>query len=607
MNPFDIHFNGCCQPVTPFRHLLFVLTIMVCTSFCPVLATEIVPDIMSLNPDTGYAGFSYLVTVNGQNFKPDMTASLELDGSVLNLSEISLVNNSSLTFRALIPASVKPGYYQFSLVSPDGKVQKLNQAFHVQPPAAPMIQNLSPAQAKAGSLVPAQITGKYFRSGGNVSLSKGKEKIILTNQSVSFTNISGTFAIPVDVAPGTWNVTVTNSDGQNATLPEAFTIMALPAPRILAITPDQGEMDTPVTVAITGSEFLPGAVFSLNRKDLVITGKDVVTDSSGRITGFVLVPSKYPEGLWDLWVTNPDGQSVQKNNAFLSGTPAAPFSLHISPSWAVQGTNREVTIRGMAFLEGDRVTLQSAEKTIQATNITVVSDTQITCTLEIPSDAKTGSWDVVVTSRYNKSDILPSGFRIYDKESLLLAGIEPDVAEQGQFFTATVYGHNLVNGSGISLTAEGEEPILGEVMFIPSLGEMGVSFHIPADAMPDIWDLTLISPSGKELTKDKALKVSYNNTPVIFTIDPDRAPAGTDDMKVTVTGKNFGDNEYLDLNLSLNGTTLPVSGTVSYKGTRAIGYLTIPNGTPTGWYDLSLIRDAGQGKGSMEREMFRVL
>lgn len=572
----------------------------------PVHAAVPALEVTSLDPATGYAGFSYLVTVNGQNFGPNLSAGLELDGSALNITGLSLISNTSLTFRAVIPVDSKPGYYQLSLKPSEGDAVKLNQAFHVQPPTAPVVNNVTPAQAMAGSLVKAQISGKYFRSGGNVSLSKGNQKISLTNQSVSYDLISGTFLLPVNAVPGIWNVTVTNSDGKSASLPGVFTVKPLPAPQILSITPDQGELDSPVQVAITGSNFFSGASFSLSRKGQTVSGKDMAVDSPGRIIGTLQVPAKYLDGLWDLMVTNPDGQSAQKSNAFLSGSPAAPFSLHISPSWGVQGSRREVTIRGMAFLEGDTVTLQHAEMTIPATNIVIVSDTQLTCTLEIPSDAEPGSWDVVVTSRYGKSDILKSGFLIYDKSSILLAGIEPADGEQGQYLTATVQGHNLVNGSSVSLTAEGEESISGEVKsFSPS--NLVVSFHIPADAMPDIWDLTLTSSSGKELTKEDAFRISYNNTPVISTIEPDRAPVGTNDLKVTVTGKNFGDGEYLNLNLTLNGTVIPVSGAMSYKGTRATGYITIPNGTPTGWYDLSVIRDAGLGKGSSKQEMFRVL
>jgi len=138
-------------------------------------------------------------------------------------------------------------------------------------------------------------------------------------------------------------------------------------------------------------------------------------------------------------------------------------------------------------------------------------------------------------------------------------------------------------------------------------GEMTVGFQIPSDAMPDLWDLNLTSPSGQKIMKSDAFRILYNKTPVITAIEPDRAMVGIDDQKITVTGSNFGDGEYIDLNLTLNNSTIPVAGAVSYKGTRITGYLSIPNGTETGWYDLWVTRDAGHGKAASKPEMFRVI
>lgn len=589
-----------------YWRLLCILGLMLLTGLTPVSGAQ-APDIATLAPDTVHAGFSHLVTLTGQGFSENMTVGFAKDDSVLNVTDIKSLSNTSVTFRVIVPADATPGPYQMTLISPTLGEHRYNQVFHVEPPAAPEIENITPSSAMAGSSVPLQLTGKYFRSGCTVRLTQDTRQITLTNLTVSFDRISGDLAIPTDTRPGTWNLSVMNADGQETVRSSAFTVIALPQPQILAITPDQGDMDTPVQVAVTGSNFLKGASFTLARNDLTVRGTDPVVDSPGRIIGFVQVPAKYHEGLWDLTVTNPDGQSATKTNAYLSGEPYTPFNLQITPVWGIQGTERQVTIRGMSFLEGDRVTLQRGEKTISAKNITIVSATQITCTIPIPENAEQGAWDVVVTSRYNKSDILKSGFSIYTKTSLLLSGIEPDTGEQGQYLTATITGNNLANGSTITLTASGEDPIQSESATLVRTDELKAWFHIPSDAMPDLYDLTITFPSGQQLVKAGAFRILYNNTPVITSIEPDRAPVGTDDLKITVTGKNFGDGEYLNLNLTYNASTVSVSGPVSYKGTRITGYLTIPNGTETGWYDLEVTRDAGRGRSASKAEMFRVL
>ncbi len=589
-----------------YWYLFCILGGILLAGLTPV-SGAVAPDITALAPDTVHAGFSHLITLTGQGFSENITIALVKDDSVLNVTDMKFLSNTSVTFRVVVPADAKPGMYQMILSSPSLGEHRYNQVFHVQPPAAPEIENITPSSAMAGASVPLQLTGKYFRSGCTVLLTQDTRQIALTNLSVRYDQISGDLVLPTDTRPGTWNLSVTNADGQEAVSAPAFTVIALPQPQILAITPDQGDMDAPVQVAVTGSNFLKGATFTLSRNDLTVQGTDPVVDSPGRIIGIVQVPAKYHDGLWDLTVTNPDGQSAKKTNAYLSGEPYAPFNMQITPVWGIQGTERQVTIRGMSFLEGDRVTLQRGEKTISAKNVTIVSATQITCTIPIPENAEQGAWDVVVTSRYNKSDILKAGFSIYTKTSLLLSGIEPDTGEQGQYLTATITGNNLANGSVVTLSASGEDPIQSESTTLVRTDELKAWFHIPSDAMPDLYDLTITFPSGQQLVKAGAFRILYNNTPVITSIEPDRAPAGTDDLKITVTGRNFGDGEYLNLNLTHNVTTIPVSGSVSYKGTRITGYLTIPNGTETRWYDLEVTRDAGRGRSAAKAEMFRVL
>lgn len=589
-----------------YWYLFCILGGILLAGLTPV-SGAVAPDITALAPDTVHAGFSHLITLTGQGFSENMTIALVKDDSVLNVTDMKFLSNTSVTFRVVVPADAKPGMYQMILSSPSLGEHRYNQVFHVQPPAAPEIENITPSSAMAGASVPLQLTGKYFSSGCTVLLTQDTRQITLTNLSVRYDQISGDLVLPTDTRPGTWNLSVTNADGQEAVNAPAFTVIALPQPQILAITPDQGDMDAPVQVAVTGSNFLKGATFTLSRNDLTVRGTDPVVDSPGRIIGTVQVPATYHDGLWDLTVTNPDGQSATKTNAYLSGEPYTPFNMQITPVWGIQGTERQVTIRGMSFLEGDRVTLQRGEKTISAKNVTIISATQITCTIPIPENAEQGAWDVVVTSRYNKSDILKAGFSIYTKTSLLLSGIEPDTGEQGQYLTATITGNNLANGSVVTLSASGEDPIQSESTALVRTDELKAWFHIPSDAMPDLYDLTITFPSGQQLVKAGAFRILYNNTPVITSIEPDRAPAGTDDLKIIVTGRNFGDGEYLNLNLTHNVITIPVSGSVSYKGTRITGYLTIPNGTETRWYDLEVTRDAGRGRSASKAEMFRVL
>ena len=364
------------------------------------------PVFFDLSPKSGYAGFVYQLSLNGENFNPDTSVQLNMDTENLTVSNITFVSNKSLNFRVSIPTTARPGMYDLNITNPDGKYQKYKQIFVVMPTPPPNITGFTPDNCIAGSLVPVTITGQYFRIGGSetVTISQGSKTYTLQNQSVSIGKITGIFSLPVDTPAGSWNITVINPDRQQNTIIGGLTIKLLPPPEVLSIAPNHGGMNTPVLVTISGSNFLSNATVSLVRKDKALPGDKVSVVSNNSLTCVVSVPDTFVEGMWDVSVTNPDGQSGWMKNAYLSGDPASPFSLDISPSWGVQGTNREVNISGMAFLEGEKVSIKKDGKEINAGNVAIISNNEIICTIPVPSDAQTGSWDVVITNRYGKSD-----------------------------------------------------------------------------------------------------------------------------------------------------------------------------------------------------------
>ena len=90
-----------------------------------------------------------------------------------------------------------------------------------------------------------------------------------------------------------------------------------------------------------------------------------------------------------------------------------PTITSINPSYAPRGTNVSATITGSDFLSGATVKLTKTGQTdINATGVTVVSSTKITCTLPLPSNAQVGAWNVVVTNPDSQSATLSDGFAI---------------------------------------------------------------------------------------------------------------------------------------------------------------------------------------------------
>ena len=172
-----------------------------------------------------------------------------------------------------------------------------------------------------------------------------------------------------------WDVIVTNPDMQSGALEDGFAILAA-GPAVTAITPNSSFQTTPVSVSVTGSGFQPGAGFALKRtgySDIVATG--VVFGSSNLITGSFNLMAATP-GLWDVVVTNTDGQYGTLAGGFEVRNPT-PTVTAITNTSGVRGWTVVEQITGTNFRSGAVVRLVNASPgpDIPADNVVVVSPT----------------------------------------------------------------------------------------------------------------------------------------------------------------------------------------------------------------------------------------
>lgn len=291
---------------------------------------------------------------------------------------------------------------------------------------APTISSITPNAGLAGSTVTiTSISGTTFRQGASVRLTNVTASSSISGTSVtaqSASNITCIFSIPSMAIAGTWNVTVTNPDGQAATLGNAFTITntttnttttattAPPAITVTSITPNTGVNGTTVSIAnLAGTNFQTDATVNLTRLGSQnITASGVLASTSKIICTFAL-PSNAAVGSWNVVVTNPSGQSGTLANGFTVKNPA-PIITSIIPDSNVTGLSVDITnLEGMNFQRDATVRLHNESIDITATNVVVVSATKITCTFNL-GIASAGSWDVVVTNPDTQSVTLPHGF-----------------------------------------------------------------------------------------------------------------------------------------------------------------------------------------------------
>lgn len=256
---------------------------------------------------------------------------------------------------------------------------------------APTISKVAPTSGLTAGGTAITIDGSGFMSGATVTVGG----VAATNiDVVSATRVTAT--TPARQA-GPAEVVVQNSDGQRAISTASYTFAdPIPAPTISSVSPVTGPSAGGTVLTITGANFISGATVKVG--DTAAANVTFVSATSLK----AVAPEHAAGGLKNISVTNPDGQSATKSNAYTYVLPA-PTVGSISASSGFAGGGLLVTISGSHFKSGATVAFGATN----ATNVTVVSNNSIT--VKVPAGS-VGSVAVKVTNPDGQSGSKSSAF-----------------------------------------------------------------------------------------------------------------------------------------------------------------------------------------------------
>jgi hypothetical protein len=161
-----------------------------------------------------------------------------------------------------------------------------------------------------------------------------------------------------------------------------------------------------------------------------------------------------------------------------------------------------------------------------ATNVTVVSDTQITATAPAGS---AGTVDVRVTTPNGTSIVAPSDRYAYGSAPAV-SGVGPSSGAAAGGYSVTITGVNLAGASAVffGATAAASFQVLGDTL---------ISVVVPAGSGGTTVDVTVTTPDGTSAT-GAGDQFTYVAAPVVAGVAPASGPqaGGT---SVAVTGSNF--------------------------------------------------------------------
>lgn len=289
-------------------------------------------------PSVGYPDFSewYVgigfwnqARIPGTNFAPTALTRLRLTrGNIegdsrpfesIEVTSFTVTGSTNITCSFFIPPGTAEGYWTAEVTNlTNGRTGYNQQAFCAEMPQPPAIASMSPSNGTRGDTVSFSLGGTNFRAGCTVNLTNGTypANLTATTGTVNRTTVLGSFAIPTDAPVGTWNVTLTNSDGQFSVLADGFRIRESNL-AVQAITPKTGRQGTTVTVKkLAGTDFQHGAGVTLSKAGKTIRMKPATVVSPTKITGKVKIPAKAKTGKYTVTVTNPDGQNATLPNGF---------------------------------------------------------------------------------------------------------------------------------------------------------------------------------------------------------------------------------------------------------------------------------------------------
>ena len=363
---------------------------------------------------------------------------------------------------------------------------------HVQPPPAPIVTGLTPSSGPLAGGTVVTITGTGFTGATVVKFGTIAGTNLTVNSATQITVTS-----PAGAA-GMVDVTVTTPNGTSAVTPaDPFTYTTIPGPAVTTLTPASGPVIGGTVVTITGTGFTGATAVKFG----TIAGTSLTVNSATQIT--VTSPAG-AAGMVDVTVTTPNGTSASTPAGQFTYIPA-PTVTGITPDNSMFGTSVTVTnLAGTNFIVGTTPSVwleKAGQSSLIATNVLVVSPTQITCTLPIPSWTGTseGQYDVVVQNEDGQSGKKIGAFTLI-KQAPTIDAITPNHSPNGTTINPVIVsGSNFGFGTNPSIWLEksGESNIYASDIHIYGTTSMIFVLVLPPSAEEGVWDVMVMSEDGQ--------------------------------------------------------------------------------------------------------------
>ncbi len=489
--------------------------------------TSTAPTVSNVSPNIGPTSGGTVITLTGINYAAGATVSV----GGTPASGVTVLSSTSIT--ATTPAHAA-GAVSVTVMNTDGQSGTLTSGFTYQLPA-PTVVSVTPVSGPTTGGTPITISGTNFTASATVSLgSSAATGVVIVNS----TTITAT--TPAHAA-GAVNVTVTNSDGQGASLTNGFTYISTPAPTVSSVSPNTGWTTGGTAVTITGANFAAGATVSFASS--AATGVSFVS-----ATTITAITPAHAAGSVSVTVTNPDAQIGSLAGGFTYTLPPAPTLISVTPNGGFRGTAVPVTLIGTNFTAtGTKVVVSGSGVTVGA--ITVVDSGTITATFTIGATATISARNVSVTTPGGTSNT-----QTFTVQGPTLASIAPNTGARGTNAAVTLSGSGLTGATAITVSGSG---VTVSNLVVVNDTTVTATFAITAGAGLTSRNVSITAPGGTSNTR--TFTVVVPPVPTLTSVGPNSGVRGTA-VPVTLIGTDF----------TATGTKVTVSGSGVTVGTITV-------------------------------------
>jgi outer membrane protein assembly factor BamB len=384
-------------------------------------------------------------------------------------------------------------------------------------------------------------------------------------------------------------------------------VVTLPPPKILAVSPVTGYRNVTVAFSVTGSNFQPGGTIAEFRNQSTGRILNVTTLSSvtaTRLNGLIMIPSNATQGMYNLRIITTDGgESTQPNALSVSNlppptiatvAPATPWYRNASIKFLITGTNFQPGQTTVAFTYPTNGTVLNATDGFTVDTITA---TTINGTIIIPYNAPVGTWNVSVTTLDGGRVWKPTAFTVANSLKPTIATVAPATPwyrnasikflitgtnfQPGQTTVAFTYPTNgtPLNVTGFTVNTITPITINGTIV-------------VPYNASVGTWNVSVTTLDGGKVWKPAAFTVANSLKPTIATVAPATPWYRNASIKFLITGTNFQPGQTtVAFTYPTNGTALNVTDgfTVdTITATTINGTIVVPYNASVGTWNVSV-------------------